>query len=213
MPKRDYGQFCGLVRALEMVGERWALLIVRDLLVEPKRFTDLRQGLPRIPTNILAARLHELEQRGIVRRRARPAPERAVVYELTEYGAELEDVVVRLGRWGARSLGEPRPDEIVTADSMVMALRATFRPEAARGTRASYELRLGPVVVHAAVAGGRLVAGKGPLPGADLVIESGPPIRALMAGEITPSDAVARGLVRLEGDERLLSRFAETFRI
>ena len=213
MPKRDYGQFCGLVRALEMVGERWALLIVRDLLVEPKRFTDLRQGLPRIPTNILAARLRELEQGGIVRRRALPAPERAVVYELTEYGAELEDVVVRLGRWGARSLGEPRPDEIVTADSMVMALRATFRPEAARGTRASYELRLGPVVVHAAVVGGRLVAGKGPLPGADLVIESGPPIRALMAGEITPSDAVARGLVRLEGDERLLSRFAETFRI
>jgi DNA-binding HxlR family transcriptional regulator len=130
MTKRAYGQFCGLVRALEIVGERWALLIVRDLLVAPKRFTDLRQGLPRIPTNILSLRLRELEAAGVVRRRVLPRPSGAVVYELTDHGNALEDVVLRLGRWGAKSLGEPGPEDIVTVDSLVMAMRSTFHPEA-----------------------------------------------------------------------------------
>src|SRR5262245_46098758 len=98
-----------------MVGERWALLIVRDLLVGPKRFTDLRRGLPRIPTNVLAARLQELEASGVVQRRVLPRPASGVVYALTDYGSELEGIVLRLGRWGAQSLGERRPGEIVTA--------------------------------------------------------------------------------------------------
>lgn len=213
MKKRAYGQFCGLVKALEMVGERWAMLIVRDLLVGPRRFTDLRQGLPRIPTNILTDRLKEMEEAGVVQRRALPRPGGGVVYELTEYGRELEDAVMLLGRWGARSLGEPGPDEIVTADSMIMALRSTFRPDAARGVRASYELRMGPVVIHARVAGGELEVGDGALPGADLVIESGPALKALMSGEMTADEAVAQGAVRLTGDESLLPRFAEMFRI
>src|SRR5258708_27570367 len=106
---RSYGQFCGLARALELVGERWALLIVRDLLVGPRRFTDLRQGLPRIPTNVLSDRLKELEENGIVQRRVLPRPAASVVYELTPYGSQLEDAVMRLGLWGAQSLGEPRP--------------------------------------------------------------------------------------------------------
>lgn len=213
MSKRAYGQFCGLVRALEIVGERWALLIIRDLLVGPRRYTDLRQGLPRIPTNILSARLKELEEAGIVRRRVLPRPSGAVVYELTEYGAELEEVVLGLGRWGAKSMTEPGPDDIVTADSLVMALRSTFRPAAAEGADVGYELRLGPIVIHARVHGGRLEAAEGPLPGADLVIETGPAIKALMAGEVKPEDAIARGSVRLTGDPALLTRFAETFRI
>src|SRR3954465_4548272 len=134
--KRNYGQFCGVARALDMVGERWALLIVRDLLMGPKRFTDLRRGLPRIPTNVLTARLQELEEAGVVRRRILPRPASSVVYELTEYGGEWGESVLLLGRWGAQSLGERRSDEIVTADSMIMALRTTFHPEAAHGLRA-----------------------------------------------------------------------------
>src|SRR6202008_1285628 len=109
MKKRAYGQFCGLVKALERVGERWALLIVRDLLVGPRRYTDLRQGLPKIPTNILSTRLKELEEAGIVRRRVLPRPSGAVVYELTEYGAALEEPVIALSRWGARAMTEPGP--------------------------------------------------------------------------------------------------------
>src|SRR5690242_14319266 len=128
---RTYGQFCGLARALELVGERWALLIVRDLLVGPRRFTDLRQGLPRIPTNVLSERLKALEQSGIVQRRVLPRPAASIVYELTAYGQQLDDVVMRLGLWGAQSLGQARDGEILTPDSMVMALRSTFRPDAA----------------------------------------------------------------------------------
>lgn len=210
MAERRYGQFCGLAKALELVGERWALLVVRDLLLGPKRFTDLRRGLPRIPTNILATRLRELEEHGIVERRMR---RRAVVYELTGYGAELEDVVLRLGRWGAASLGRPGPDDIVTEDSLVLALRATFQPAAARTAQYRYQLVVGPVTVHARVEHGTLTAAAGPLPDADLTIETQAAFKALLAGEIGPTEALRNGSVRVTGDRRLLTRFTEYFRL
>jgi DNA-binding HxlR family transcriptional regulator len=213
MARRTYGQYCGLARAVEMVGERWAMLIIRDLLVSPKRFTDLRRGLPRIPTNILSERLKELEDSGLVQRRVLPRPSGSVVYELTRYGAELDDIVMRLGRWGARSLGEPRPNEIVTPDSFITALRTTFRPQAVDGLRASYEIRMGEMVIHARIAEGRLETADGPLPDADLVIETGPAIKAVMAGEMSPADAIHNGSVRLTGDPSLLTPFALAFRI
>jgi DNA-binding HxlR family transcriptional regulator len=183
------------------------------LLVGPKRFTDLLNGLPGIPSNVLTARLKELEDAAVVRRRVLPRPSRAVVYELTEYGLELDGVVVELGRWGAKNLGDPRPDETVTVDSLITALRTTFHPEAARGLRAGYELRVGEIVLHARVARGRVEVAAGPLPGADLVIDASPGIRAVMAGELSPADAIENGTVRLNGDPKLLTRFAEIFRI
>src|SRR5260370_40189222 len=100
---RSYGQFCGIARALELVGERWALLIIRDLLVGPRRFTDLHLGLPRIPTNVLSDRLKELEQSGIVRRRGLPRPAASVVFELTPDGNQRETVVVGPGVVGGPS--------------------------------------------------------------------------------------------------------------
>jgi DNA-binding HxlR family transcriptional regulator len=213
MSNRSYGQFCGLARALELVGERWALLVVRDLFCGPKRFTDLRRGLPRIPTNILSVRLRELEAAGVVRRRLLPRPAAGVVYELTEYGQELEEALLKLGLWGAKSLGEPQPEEVMTTDSLIMALRATFLPASARGLRAAYELRVGEIVIHARIDRGVLNVGEGPLSDADLVIEAGPAIRAMMAGELSPGDAVESGTVRLTGDPDLLTRFAEVFQI
>jgi DNA-binding HxlR family transcriptional regulator len=210
---RTYGQYCGFARALEVVGERWAMLIVRDPLVGPKRFTDLHQGLAGIPTNVLTARLKQMEQAGVVRRRILPRPEGSIVYELTEYGAELESVVFELGKWGAKSLGEPRGDEIVTADSLVMALRTIFHPEAARGMKVGYELRLGDIVIHARVHNRKVDVGKGPLPSADLVIEAGPAIKALIAHEVSPAEALKNGIVRITGDAELLKRFAEMFYI
>ncbi|HEY0394435.1 MAG TPA: winged helix-turn-helix transcriptional regulator [Candidatus Elarobacter sp.] len=213
MKTRAYGQYCGFARALEVVGERWALMIVRDLLVAPKRFTDLLRGLPGIPSNVLTARLKEMEQAGIARRRLLPRPDRGVVYELTEYGRELEPVVVALGRWGAKTLGDPRPDETITLDSMVTALRTTFHPEAARGVTAGFELRVGEIVLHARVQDGRVEAGGGPLAGADLVIHAGPGIRGLMAGELSPAAALEHGVVQITGEPALLTRFAEIFRI
>jgi DNA-binding HxlR family transcriptional regulator/putative sterol carrier protein len=213
MSTRSYGQFCGLARAVELVGERWALLIIRDLLVGPRRFTDLRHGLPRIPTNVLSDRLKELEHNGIVRRHVLPRPSAAVVYELTEYGSQLDEVVLRLGLWGAQSLGVPRPGEIMTTDSMVQALRATFVPAAARGLQVSYEFRLGEIVIHARVEGGTIAVAEGSLADADLVIEAGPAIKDLMTGELSPADALASGGVRITGDAALLDRFVEVFHI
>ena len=213
MKSRAYGQYCGFARALEVVGERWAMLVVRDLLVGPKRFTDLLRGLPGIPSNVLTTRLKELESAGVVRRRLLERPARGVVYELTEYGLELEAVVLELGRWGAKALGDPRPDETITADSLITALRTTFHPEAARGVRAGFELRVGEIVLHACVDDGHVAVAAGALPDADLVIHAGPGIRALMAGELSPAAALENGLVQVVGDPELLTPFAAMFRI
>src|SRR6266545_8055699 len=213
MTSRTYGQYCGLAYALELVGERWALLIIRDLIPSPKRFTDLRRGLPRIPTNILSARLKELEGAAIIHRRVLPRPDGSVVYELTDYGRGLEGVVLQLGLWGARSLGEPRPDDIVTTDSLIMALRATFQPQQAHGLEATYELHVGDVVIHARIDNGTLQVAEGPAAQADLVIQSGPEVRALLAGELSPSEAIANGTLQHTGDPELLARFVEVFHI
>jgi hypothetical protein len=118
-----------------------------------------------------------------------------------------------LGRWAARSPTPPSPAPIRSADSVILALRARFDPGAAHGLRAGYELRLGPVVLHARVDDGRLTVGEGPLPEADLVIETGPGLKALMAGEITPREAINQGQVHLAGDPVLLERFVKVFRI
>src|SRR2546429_528345 len=105
MTSRTYGQYCGLARAMEIVGERWSMLIIRDLILGSKRFSDLRGTLPRIPASILSSRLNELEEHGVVFRRVLPDLNASVVYKLTEYGADLDEVLAKLGLWGARSLG------------------------------------------------------------------------------------------------------------
>src|SRR5262245_29566046 len=163
MKTRRYGKYCGLAHALELVGERWALVLVSDLIRGPKRFTELQRGQPRIPSNVLSARLKELEETGIIRRNVLPRPARGIGYELTDYGRELEDVVLRLGLWGAKTMPEARPDDAVTADTLLLALRSTFQHEAARDLRAGYELRLGEIVVHARVDDGELEVDEGPL--------------------------------------------------
>src|SRR6202012_4603508 len=123
--KRTYGDSCGIARALDIVGERWALLVVRELLLGPKRFTDLRAGLPRVGPDMLAARLRELEDAGVVARGELPPPAASKIYELTEWGAELAPVLLALGRWGSRApLGEQPPP--LGVDAAVIALETTF---------------------------------------------------------------------------------------
>jgi putative sterol carrier protein len=122
-------------------------------------------------------------------------------------------VVIVIGRWGAKRLGNPRPDETITTDSILTALRTTFQPKAAKGVSASYELRVGPVHVHAIVARGKLTTGEGPISHADLIIETGPALRAVMAGEMTPSEAIKNGSVKVQGDKQLLGQFVELFKI
>jgi DNA-binding HxlR family transcriptional regulator len=217
MTTKTYGQYCGVARALELVGERWALLIVRDLLVGPKRYTDLRAGLPKIPTNVLATRLKELESAGLVERHVQPRPSGAIVYELTPYGLDLEPVVLALGRWGARSLGELRPGEIATADSLVMALRSTYHPPK-RGTgKLTYELRFGDIVVHALCSGPTLTADPGPFPepppAAVVVVEAMAPLTPLLTGAIDGAKALADGIVGKQASAADLDVFATVFQI
>ena len=213
MSERAYGQFCGFARALEIVGDRWALMIVRDLLVGPKRFSDLHAGLPKIPTNVLTTRLKQLEAAGVAERRALPRPPGGVAYELTSRGRALEDAVVEIGRWGAKLLDVPRDGEIVTTDSLAMALRTTFRPEAAGDLRAQFEVRIGKIVIHAIVDGPKITVGRGPIEKPDLIVESSPALKDLMAGEMTPRQALASGAMRITGSRRLFDRFAQVFRI
>jgi DNA-binding HxlR family transcriptional regulator len=137
--RRTYDDGCAAAHALDLIGERWALLVVRELLLGPKRFTDLRAGLPHASPNVLAQRLRELEVVGVVRRRKLPPPAASKVYELTDWGLELEPVIVRLGRWGARSPSRPR-DAGLSVDSLILSCRTMFDPRAAEGLTASYEL-------------------------------------------------------------------------
>jgi DNA-binding HxlR family transcriptional regulator len=206
---RDYKQYCGLARALELVGERWALLIIRDLSVRPRRYTDLLEGLPGIPTNVLSSRLKELEQSGIVERRVAPAPQRGILYALTPAGQALEPAILTLGRWGATQLDDPRPGEIVTPESVTMNLRAAFNTEAAAGLTASWEIHASDILLHLVVTDGKLESGVGPAPGKpDLVItfrpDGLPSYRALI-------QAAKCGLVELDGPRELLTTFMDVF--
>src|ERR687897_764094 len=153
--KRTYGDRCGIARALDVVGERWALLVVRELLLGPKRFTDLRTGLPHVSPDVLAQRLRELEQSGIVRRRRLPPPASARVYELTGRGEELEPVIVALGRWGSTAPSPPG-DARLGVDSLVLALKTLFDPAEADGFDGTFELRVGEQHFWVRVADSRL---------------------------------------------------------
>ena len=221
MAARSYGQYCGVTTAVELIGERWSLLIVRDLLVGPRRYTDLKQGLPRIPTNILSTRLKELQEGGVVRRV--PLLNCGLVYELTPYGRSFEPIMLALGRWGFQAMGDPEEGDVVTPDSLTMALRTAFQAEAA--TDAEYELHVGDVALRASVRDGELrvaqlappappVGGRLPEGEPDAVIVAGPGIRRLIGGEITPEEALAQDVVAVvRGDESRLDGFAASFHI
>src|SRR5215213_3215676 len=152
---RTYGDGCGIAHALDLVGERWALLVVRELLLGPKRFTDLRNGLPNASPNVLAQRLRELEQAAVIRRRKLPPPASSWIYELTDWGHELKPIALALGTWAIRSESFPR-DAPVGTDSVILALGTFFDPDAADGLSARYEIRLGENVFHADIADRRI---------------------------------------------------------
>ena len=208
---RTYDDGCAAAHALDLVGERWALLIVRELLLGPKRFTDLREGIPKASPNVLAQRLRELERAGVVRRRKLPPPAASRVYELTEWGLDLEPVVVSLGRWGARSPSKPR-DAGLGVDSLILSFRTMFDPRAADGLKASYELRLGEDRFRAEVGGGRFEVERGDADRPDATIETDAGTLAALVYEGRPlEEALRSGEVRIEGDESAVERFLGLF--
>jgi DNA-binding HxlR family transcriptional regulator len=208
---RKYGQGCGTAHALDLVGDRWALLVVRELVLGPKRFTDLREGLPGIGPNVLSQRLKELEEAGVVRQRVLPPPAGSSVYELTEWGAELEDVIVRLGRWGARSPDMPAEAE-TQPEWLMLGMRAVYEPDADQiPTR--YELRFGNEVFWAKVDDGSLRVGRGAASDPDAVLTADvETIAKLVRGELKPAAAIRSGAVELEGERAAFDRFPSLFR-
>ncbi len=197
---KRFDQYCPVVHALSLVGERWSLLVIRELLHGPKRYTDLANGLPGIGTNILAARLRDLEEGGIVRKRKLPPPAASTVYELTEYGTELKEALYALARWGARTLGPPKADDELYPEWGVNALPALFNAEEARGLTETYMLRVDGDVFTARIVSGSLEVSVGAAEDADLVVEVDmDTFFALAAGELELRDAVAQGRARAEG--------------
>ncbi|MDX6610540.1 MAG: hypothetical protein QOF85_2465 [Solirubrobacterales bacterium] len=209
---RTYGEACRFAYALDLVGERWALLIVRELLLGPKRFTDLRAGLPHASTNILSDRLRELEHSAIIRRRQLPPPAASSVYELTEWGRELEPVVTQLGAWGARS-PIPPDSQAIGPDSIVLALRSLFDTETAAGVAGSYELRIGGEHFHIEIADGELKLRRGAAenPVAAIVVADAGTLAAILAGQLGIDDATASGAAQIEGSKQAAKRFLRLF--
>ena len=209
---RTYGDGCAIAQALDVVGERWALLVVRELLLGPKRYTDLRRGLPNASPNVLSQRLAELEGAGVIRRRKLPPPAGARVYELTEWGSELEETVMSLGRWAARSPTPPNPAPIRSADSVILALRARFDPRTADGLRAGYELRLGGDRFRIEVADDELEVARGDAHHADASIDTDTDtIAAVLWGGRSLADAQRSGMMTIEGDKAAVERFVALF--
>jgi DNA-binding HxlR family transcriptional regulator len=209
--KRSYGDRCGVARALDLVGERWALLVVRELLLGPKRFTDLRAGLPHMGPDVLSQRLRELEAKGVLRRTKLPPPASSQVYELTEWGHELEPVILGLGAWGSRA---PFPDgeARLGVDSAVLALKTLFDPAAAGSVDEAFELRLDDDRFHARVAAGVFTVARGPAEAPDAIIETDPATlaRVLWHGRRMTA-AIRSGDLRIEGDQSAAKRFLALF--
>jgi DNA-binding HxlR family transcriptional regulator len=211
-PMRTYGDGCAIAQALDLVGERWALLVVRELLLGPKRYTDLRRGLPNASPNVLSQRLAELERAKVVRRRKLPPPAAARVYELTDWGRELEETVMSLGRWAARSPTPPSDAPIRSADSIVLALRARFDPGAAHGLRARYELRLGEDRFRIAVADDQLEATRGSADQADATIDTDPDtLNAVLWNGRPLTEEQRSGRITIDGDKAAIERFVRLF--
>lgn len=204
---RKFDQYCPVAHALSLVGERWSLLIVRELLHGPKRYTDLTHGLPGIGTNILAARLRDLEEAGVVRKRTLPPPAASTVYELTEYGAGLKEALYALARWGARTIGPPGPDDELYPEWGVNALPALFDAEAARGLTETYVLVVDGDAFTARVVNGALDASIGTAEDADVVVETDmETFFALASGELAPRTAVKSRRARVLGNLEALER-------
>lgn len=205
---RTYGDPCGIARALDLVGERWALLVVRELLLGPKRFTDLRAGLAHVGPDMLAQRLRELEQAGVVQRAKLPPPAGARVYELTEWGRELEPVVLALGRWGSQAPFPPEHGEL-GIDALVLALKTLFEPARVDGLSGrTFELRLGEEVFTLRVGERTLEAVRGSAGAATATIATDP---GILQQILWHGRSPRAGGLEIAGDRRAAERFLKLF--
>ena len=207
MTKRSYNQYCAVARAMDILGERWTLLIVRELLPGPKRFKDLLEGLPGIGTNLLTARLKDLEGYGVVRRATLPPPAASRVYELTDLGRSLEPVVIGLARWGLEFLGASQKEEDRQPAWAMVAVKSVLGAEATAETRESYEFRVDDEVFHVRIEDGEIGVRQGSAADPALVVRSDTQtLLAVAAGRAEPAEALASGAIGMEGDREARER-------
>src|SRR5262249_47674603 len=195
---KHFGQACAIARALDVVGDRWSLLLVRELTLGPRRYRDLAAGLPGIPSNVLAARLKDLQAASVVTRRTLPAPTDVTVYELTDAGRALQPVLTELLDWGLRYGPESPPGD--AGQPGWALLGATGRPTALPAGQVC-ELRVGPELFYLGSDAGKLTARRGPAPDGDAVVTMpAGTLYSLLAGQVTATDAVRRSVV--DGEPR-----------
>ena len=210
--RRRYDDACGTAHGLDLVGERWALLVIRELLLGPKRFSDLRADLPGISANTLTQRLEGLEAIGLVVRRRLPPPAPAQVYELTPWGYEAEPIIQTLGRWATRSPGHD-PSLPLSATSLMLSFRTMFAPDRAKVVKGRIGFRIGAESFRVTVDGGRIEAVRGETAGADLVISASDAaaIAGFVYGGVPLAALEAEGALAVEGDRVLAAQFATLF--
>lgn len=209
MTIRSYNQFCALASALDNIGERWTLLIIRELLIGPRRYKDLMAGLPCISTNLLSERLKTLEEQGILRQRVLPPPAGSTVYELTPLGQSLEQPILELGKWGAQLL--PHSLEgiaLPSLGSIAVALKAFFHPEAAQQVDETYGLHFDEEILQVQVKDGEIKVRQGESLKSDVKFYTNIEIfLGLFTGQLRPDESIKRNLVQIEPDPSALSRF------
>ena len=205
--KRRYDDACGTAHALELIGERWALLVLRELMLGARRFSELRGDLPGISANVLTQRLGDLEARGLVVKKRLPPPANVQVYEATEWGLEAEPIVQALGRWAARS-PQHDPTLPISGVSILLSFRTMFDPARANGMDATIGFRFGEERYFVRIAGGQLVAQRGEPEAADLTITAEPSLLAAVVYGKQPLD-----LIGIDGDRALAERFVDLFHL
>lgn len=205
--KRRYDDACGTAHGLELIGERWALLVLRELMLGPRRFSELRADLPGISANVLTQRLIELERRGLVAKKRLPPPANVQVYDATDWGREAEPIVQALGRWAARS-PQHDPTLPISGVSILLSFRTMFDAGRAKGMKATIAFRFGADRYFIRIVDGALTAHRGEPEAADLVVAADPTALAAVVYGKAPAE-----LVTLEGDARLFARFVDIFHL
>lgn len=204
---RSYRQFCALARTLDVVGERWTLLVLRELLLGPRRFRDLLDGLTGIGPNLLTVRLRHLEAEGLIAQEVLPPPAASRVYVLTDRGRSLDNALLALARWGMEPIAPPRPEDQLNPAWYALALRASFRPENAEHLSEDYEFRTDNVTFHLSVRDGHADARQGHADAPALVlITTTERFLTILTGQARPRAAELHGEVA--AFERLLVMFA-----
>jgi DNA-binding HxlR family transcriptional regulator/putative sterol carrier protein len=207
VPEHRYHQYCGLARALDVVGDRWTLLIVRELMLGPRRFTDLIDGLPGVSRKLLTERLRDLERDGLVARQELPPPAARQVYELTGEGLDLADAAIPLVAWGARRLGERKPSETFRARWAALAMTTFADREAAKGVNETYQYVVGPSIFHFTVNDGSIELHDGHAHEPAVTVTTDEETWAdIASGKLTGSDAAAAGALSVDGDPRAAKR-------